>query len=212
MDRYESEDQTQDRTQDQTQDPAEGLTQTLEALTKDHEGDTIAVGEIMQRVRYRGFGSMLLAPALITVMPTGAIPFVPALCGVIIVFVCVQILMGRNYPWLPAQVKEFEISTEKIEKAVQSVKPYTSKIDQYLQKRLYFLLHDISKYITAAVSLALSLVMILIGFIPMLPAAVALPIFFFGLGFIARDGLIISLGYLSLAGSYLGISLIAELL
>ena len=46
----------------------------------------------------------------------------------------------------------------------------------------------------------------------MLPAAVALLIFFFGLGFIARDGLIISLGLLSLAGSYLGISLIAELL
>lgn len=119
--------------------------------------------------------------------------------------------MGRSYPWLPGKVKEFEISRAHIDKAVTVAKPYTLQIDRYLQQRLTFLLHDISKYTTAAVSLVLSLIMIVIGFIPMLPATAALPIFFFGLGFIARDGVIISLGYLTIIGSYIGISILANL-
>ena len=45
-------------------------------------GDTTSLGEVIERFEDRGFGPLLLMPALIALLPTGAIPGVPTLCGI----------------------------------------------------------------------------------------------------------------------------------
>lgn len=187
------------------QNEGESLTGILEGLTAGLETEQITIGHIVEQFKYRGFGPLLLVPALIVILPTGAIPLIPALAGLIIAFVCLQMLIGREHPWLPKRLKEFSIPKSKLENSIRRAKPYTEKIDKILHRRFVFFVNAISKRLTALFCLVLCLVMFFIGFIPMLPATLALPVFFFGLGFIAQDGLIITLGFLSMFVSAVGL-------
>ena len=72
------------------------------------------------------------------------------------------------------------------------------------------LVNPISKRLIAAFCLVLCLAMVAIGFIPMMPAALALPIFFFGLAFIAKDGILVTLGVLTILGTVTGLYLFAN--
>jgi hypothetical protein len=181
------------------------LSSVLGTLTTEIDDDQTTIGNIAERFKDRGFGPLLLVPSLVVILPTGAIPLVPALAGLIISFVCIQMLIGREHPWLPKQLKQLSIPKSKLQKAVRHAKPYTKKIDKVLRKRLSFLVNPFSKRLTALLCLLLSLAMIFIGFIPMLPATVALPIFLFGLGYIVQDGLVIAIGFLALLGSAFGL-------
>lgn len=181
------------------------LSAVLEDLDKNIVSETVTIEQIVLRFRHRGFGPLLLVPALITILPTGAIPMVPAVCGLLIAFTCFQMMMGFEHPWLPKKIMDFSFPREKLKHSIQIAHPVTLKIDKYVYTRLAFLTHDLGKRLTAGVCFLLSLGMIVIGFIPMLPATLALPIFFFGLGYIVKDGVIISLGYLTIIGSYIGL-------
>ena len=189
----------------QDQESKQTLSAVLEDLDKNITSDTVTIDQIVRRFRHRGFGTLLVVPALITILPTGAIPMVPAICGVVIAFTCFQMMAGREHPWLPKKVTEFSFPRTKLNHSIQAALPVTQKIDKYVYTRFVFLTHDIGKRLTAGFCFLLSLGMIVIGFIPMLPATLALPIFFFGLGYIVKDGVIIALGYLTIIGSYIGL-------
>ncbi len=180
---------------------ADNLTEIIECLTVGAKSEKITLGHIVEQFKYRGFGPLMLIPALFVILPTGAIPMLPAFCGLILGFICLQIVFGREHPWIPKRLEEFSIPKATLENAVKRAKPYTQRIDRILHERLTVLIHPISKRLAAACCCMLCIGMILIGFIPLLPAVLALPVLFFGLGYIARDGLMIGLGFLTVTVS-----------
>lgn len=186
------------------------LTQLLDDLEENLTQDIIEIGQVVEMFRNRGFGALLLVPSLITVLPTGAIPLIPAVCGALISFICIQMIIGREHLWLPERLKKFTFPRERLQKGISYARPVTRQIDKFLYRRFSPLIGEISQRFTALICLCLSLIMIFIGFIPMLPATVALPIFFFGLGYIARDGVIIALGYLTIIGSLTGLYFLVQ--
>lgn len=188
------------------------LSALLDNLVSSAEGTQITFGQIVEKFKYRGFGPLLLAPTFIVILPTGAIPFVPALAGLVIAFVCIQMLLGREHPWLPKRLREFGFSKTELENIIKSAKPYTKIIDKILHKRFGILINPFCKRLTAAISLLLCSVMVFIGFIPMFPATLALPIFFFALGYVAEDGLMIAIGFLTIIGSAAGLSFLMNLI
>lgn len=193
-----------------TPDPKDTLTQLLTDLRDNAEEDNIAIRDIVRSFRSRGFGALLVIPSLITILPTGAIPMVPAVCGLIIAFSSVQIIFGRRSPWLPKKLNDITIPKERLVNGINLVLPATQVIDRYVYRRFSLLINPVSEKLTACICLIFSLIMISIGFIPMLPATVALPIFIFGLGLIVRDGLIISLGFLTIIGSAFGLGFLVR--
>src|SRR5262245_28933137 len=64
----------------------------------------VTLADIVDALDRRGFGPLLVMPALVTILPTGAIPGVPALSGGLICLIAVQIVMGRKHPWLPDRI------------------------------------------------------------------------------------------------------------
>ena len=80
------------------------------------------------------------------------------------------------------------------------MKPYTQKIDRYTHRRLKFLAeNEISKRFIALATMLLGLAMIFVGFIPMFPALLALPVLLFALGLSVHDGILLLLGYISMS-------------
>ncbi len=167
---------------------------------KDQNGNgNVSVGDVLDSLKHKGFGAFFIAPAMITILPTGAIPGVPAACGILLFLIAVQIVFGRESPWIPNRIKNFEFSEEKYKSAVAKAKPYIQKIDKYIHPRLELLTKGIMKQISAIVAIALSIAIITVGFIPMAPALFGSAILWIGIGFSARDGALILLGYIQAA-------------
>lgn len=176
--------------------PHKTLTDTLQILESETGGNTVVFKDLAQALNRRGFGPLLIAPAILIILPTGAIPGIPALCGVFIFLMASQILMGRHHPWLPRGIKNFSFERSKMVKAINAARPYTQKADKFIRPRLKFFTRDIATPVVAAICAVLSLAIIFMGFIPMLPALISLPILFFGLGISAKDGVMTLLGLL----------------
>lgn len=167
----------------------------------DEEDSATSLGEVIERFEDRGFGPLLLIPALIALLPTGAIPGVPTLCGITLFFICTQVAIGKTSPWLPRFIKNKEVSTEKLERAVEKAKPYAQKTEKLVKPRVTFLSHSPSKKFIAAYCAIAALCMIPLE---VLPFAVALPAFALcitALGITNRDGVFLIVGILLQLGT-----------
>ena len=85
-----------------------------------------SVGDVVNKFESRGFGPLLLLPALIALLPTGAIPGVPSICGVTLCIICLQMAFGDEHPWLPAVLKNRSL-IQKAGKCSRKVQTLRSK-------------------------------------------------------------------------------------
>lgn len=165
------------------------LTEILTNIHEDIEGDEIRLGEVVRRFEGRGFGPLLLAPALIAILPTGAIPGVPTICAIFIILISGQILIGKHHPWLPKRIRQFSVSKLKFQKGFERVKPWTRRFDRLLSQRLEVLTGEIGTRIVAMIAIILALLMIPLELIPAACAVPGISIGFFAVGLSAKDGL-----------------------
>ena len=170
----------------------------------DENSDKTSLGKVIERFEDRGFGPLLLVPALVALLPTGAIPGVPTICGITLFFICIQVAIGQKSPWLPSALKEKEVDSDKLESAIDKAKPYVRKTEKLLKPRLTFLSDTPAKNVVAAYCAIAALCMIPLE---ALPFAVALPAFALcitALGMTNRDGVFLTIGMtLQLGTGYL---------
>ncbi|GFD71040.1 exopolysaccharide biosynthesis protein [Alteromonas marina] len=170
----------------------------------DENSDKTSLGKVIERFEDRGFGPLLLVPALVALLPTGAIPGVPTICGITLFFICIQVAIGQKSPWLPRTLKEKEVDSDKLESAIDKAKPYVRKTEKLLKPRLTFLSDTSAKNVIAAYCAIAALCMIPLE---ALPFAVALPAFALcitALGMTNRDGVFLAIGMtLQLGTGYL---------
>jgi len=179
-----------------------GLTATLEAIRDETEqGEHINVEELMAALNSRGYGPLLIGPALITVLPTGAIPGVPAISALLIIFVSVQILFKKKQPWIPKRFKQASFSRKKFVSGLEKVKPYTQKIDSLFYPRMQFLVRHEIQPLIALLCILMSICIIILGWIPFLAMLPASGILLLGLGLSAKDGLMVSISITIMLGS-----------
>lgn len=170
------------------------LTQLLEQLDESDSGETIRLQDIVDNFETRGFGPLLVLPALIVLLPTGAIPGIPTLCGVFIAMVAAQMVMGKSSPWLPRRLAQRGFSHDKFSRAVTRLKPWTQRIDKLLKPRLQRLVSPLAGRLIAALAVALALSMPPLELVPFAAALPALAIALMGLGMTAKDGLLLLIG------------------
>ena len=183
-----------------------GLTTTLETIRDDtSENETMTVEDLINALNSRGYGPLLIGPALITVLPTGAIPGIPAICAILIILVSIQILLRRTSPWMPKRIKSVSFSRKKFIQGLNKIKPYTQKIDALIYPRLEFLIgHEIQPLI-AIFCIIMSVGIIILGWIPFLVMLPASGVLFMGLGLSARDGLFISISFAIMLSSLIAL-------
>lgn len=183
------------------------LTETLEAISEGGSQDRIRLEDLVNALSRRGFGALILGPAVLIVLPTGAIPGVPAVCGLLIALLAAQMALGRKRPWLPQRLTRLGIDRHRYDAALTRARPITRWIDRFFRKRLVFLTHPIAQRLIAAICVVLSFGVIVLGFVPFLAAVLAAPIVLFGLSLIAKDGLLAGIGLILVGAMPLGVPL-----
>jgi len=170
------------------------LTQLLDGMDDANTGRTIHLQDIIDTFASRGFGPLLVAPALIAALPTGAIPGVPTLCGLFIATVAGQLALGKRSPWLPRRLRERGIDHDRLHAVVTRLRPWTQRFDRLLKVRLRALVNPVSRRLIAALAVLLGLSMMPLELLPFAAALPALAIVLMGLGLAAEDGLLMLFG------------------
>lgn len=174
-------------------DPLENV---LERAIDEIDKDEIAFGDILDLFGDRSFGPIIVLLALLTILPPlGAIPLLPAAIGLLMAVFSMQILFGADHIWVPRFIEERSISRKKLKAADQRAKPWLKRIDRLISRRMDILTRPWSIYVAAIFVTILGLLMIPLELVPFAVAIPGTAILFFGLAFVARDGVLMLIGY-----------------
>ena len=187
---------TGDSSQDMT------ISDRLDALVAEAEGDAVSLDWILERLHERAFGLFLLVLAL-----PCCIPFlygVPQIVSLPLMFISGQILMGRDVPWLPGKLGSRTVSTESLTNLSQRARPWLRRIEAISRPRLTVLTRAPLERIVG-LALVLFTASILVPF-PGTNTVPGFAVVVIAVGLLQRDGL------LMLLGSVVGTAWIATLI
>ncbi|MEO1103221.1 MAG: exopolysaccharide biosynthesis protein [Devosia sp.] len=176
----------------------EDLVDLLDRIKEKTDGEEVSIGELVEALGRRAFGSLIVITALIAVLPTGAIPGMSILTGTIMLLLSVQILIGRNRIWLPKVLTERAMPRSKLISGIDRIHHTAERVDRLLGPRLTALVEPPFVQAVAAIGILVSLSMYPLALVPFGAFPAGLSLLVIGLGLAVRDGLLIALG-LSLA-------------
>ena len=96
-------------------------------------GEQISLGEMVRALGDRSFGLLLLLMALPNCIP--APPGLTSVFGIPLLFVAVQLAMGRQTPWLPRWLARKEFDVADVSRIVARAVPYLQKVERFCRPR-----------------------------------------------------------------------------
>ena len=168
------------------------ISQRLHSLASDAEGDAVELDWVLSELHERAFGLFLLVLAL-----PCCIPFlygIPQIVALPLMFVSVQIVLGRETPWLPKKLGARTISTEGLHNLARRAEPWLVRIEAISRPRLGALTRA-----PADRAVGLALVLFSASILVPLPGTNTVPGFavvVVSMGLLQRDGILVILGAL----------------
>lgn len=184
------------------------LEEMLERL-RCHSGDTerISVGNMLDSVGRRSFGTVLLLAGLIPASPLSAVPGLPTVAAVLAFIVIIQILTGHRHFWLPDWLLRRGIPRDKFNKAVDLMQKPASWIDKLIKPRLKVLTTGAAVYVIALLALVITVAMPVLELVPTANTMTGIGLCIFGLALISHDGILVIMGLVVMAGiAFVGFS------
>ena len=172
------------------------LENVLERAINEIDGDTVTFGDVLDLFGDRSFGPIIvLLGLLVVVPPIGAVPGLPMIVGLVIILFTIQIIFGADRIWVPGFIEKRSISKDKLKAADKKAKPWLKRIDGLISQRITMLTGPWSVYASAVIVIFLALLMIPLELVPFAVAAPGAAITLYGLAIMARDGVLMLIGY-----------------
>ncbi|UWQ22853.1 exopolysaccharide biosynthesis protein [Jannaschia sp. W003] len=172
--------------------PIEEPVDQIEDVATDAE--RISVGDVLDALGEQGFGPILLVSSLAMLLPVGMLPGMPAVVGLILVLTGWQLLKGGDGVRLPGWISRRTFSAEPVHRSLERAHRWTRKADRLVGPRwTEWARHRYAQWGGAILTMLCGAVMIVLGAVPGLPAALALPVALFGLGLTADNGVLVAL-------------------
>lgn len=166
----------------------------LQDFLRQHDGETIRLGDLIRGLGKRSFGPTLLICALPEALPL-PIAGVSAFIGMPLVLVSLQLMLGYTTPWFPKWIANRSIKRKDFEKGVNIVLRYLARFEKIIRPRWKLITTPIAERLLSILFFLLACVIVLpIPFGNFLPA-IALVII--SLGLIEGDGLVIVVGIIT---------------
>lgn len=187
-------------------DDPKSVNDILDRLADGSRGEEVSIGELTESLGHRSYGPFLIVPALIDISPIGAVPSLPTALAAIIILVSAQIVFGREHLWLPGFVTRRSVSSDRVRRSVDKVRPVARWTDRWFHGRLKGLTKG--PFVRGA-GLACALLALTVPPLEIVPLATTAPmgaIAMFGLALLVRDGLLMIAAYvLAIASSAAGV-------
>lgn len=150
--------------------------------------EKITLSEILTLAGERIFGFLFVILALPSALPVPApgysVPF-----GIAMFFLAIQLIIGRDRPWLPAKIINGSMPLKKVQGFVKKGIPWLQKIENVTKPRIAYLCTSSAGRILIGCALALMSISMMIP-IPLTNTIPAIGIFITAFGLLEDDGLI----------------------
>jgi len=161
----------------------------------------VTVRDVGEAIGERSFGPLLLVPGLLALTPIGVIPGAPTLLALVVVLIAGQLVIGRHEFWLPKFLANRGVSGTKLTRSLKKARPAARVVDRVIRPRLTFLTGAAAQRIAAVACLIVAFLIPPLELVPFGVAAPATAIVAFGLGLMARDGLLTLIALVASAAS-----------
>lgn len=179
-----------------------GLADLLERVTRSRAGEErVSIEGILEELGRRPFGAVLLLAGLITVAPlVGDIPGVPTTMAALVLLTAGQLIVRRESLWLPGWLLRRSVQRRKVEAAAEKLGGPVRAIDRLLKPRLTVLVQGPGAVAVATACILIGLALPPMEFIPFSANLAGAALLLYGLGLVARDGLLALGGHLLTGG------------
>lgn len=154
--------------------------------------ETVTLSEILALAGESIFGFLLVILAFPSALPVPApgysVPF-----GIAMFFLAIQLIMGRDRPWLPEKIINGSMSLKKVQGFLKKGNPWLRRIEALTKPRLTYVCTSIPGRVIIGLAIALMSISMMIP-IPGTNTIPAIGIFFTGFGLVEDDGAISLLG------------------
>lgn len=208
---------TDNKKKNNTSDILESLVQENGQTQKE---DNISLYDIKNLLHERGFGVILAVVAIPLCVPIPVPPGYTTIFSIPVFFICVQMILGLDTPWLPKRLGQKKIKRSFLKLAVFKVTPILRKIEKFLKPRLTDIPPKYWEKFTGISSFLFNIVVFLPIPIPLSNFLPGVAILVMAIGLIGRDGLMIIMGFIlgilgvvyTLIAVFLGYEIINKLL
>lgn len=147
----------------------------------------LSLHEVVDRFGERGFGALILALALVALIPWP--PGGKALFAIAIILFAVQLTMLRHEVWLPGWAGRASVSRSFYRGASSKILGLVGQFEKLSKPRLLFLTGHVADILIGVVCVVMALMMGTSA--PLIDALPDLALMLFGLGLMARDGIVL---------------------
>jgi hypothetical protein len=168
------------------------LQELVDRLSEVDQGSgRVTLGAMLGTVGRRSFGALLLVLGVILFSPLSTMFGVSTAVGILVLLVAGQLLFGRDYFWLPGWLLRRGISRSKFEHGLKILRPVARFVDRLTGPRLTALTEGGAAYAIAGASVIIALMMPPLEVLPVASHFAGAALTAFGLGLVARDGLLV---------------------
>ncbi|MGE0253057.1 MAG: exopolysaccharide biosynthesis protein [Alphaproteobacteria bacterium] len=155
--------------------------------TLDGPSSSVTVSEIVAALRHRSYGGLILILAVVALVPGISI-----VGGLMIVVPAAQMMIGLPYPRLPGRLGRTRLGVERLRGAVARMLPIILYVERFVRPRWAWATRPPAENAIGALTILLAVVLFIpLPFTNFMPAVAMIVI---SLGFLERDGVIVSLG------------------
>ncbi|WP_413625558.1 exopolysaccharide biosynthesis protein [Luteibacter sp. Lutesp34] len=132
----------------------------LRAALMSTPGERVAVEQLLEPLRRRAFGFLLLLLAIPNFLP---VPIgIGGIMGVLVIALGLEMLIGLEHPWIPGFLRRRTMSREGLLRFLDRIEPMTRRLERICKPRLQRLTRRPFTFVSGAI-------MILVGILLALP-------------------------------------------
>lgn len=182
----------------------------FDKLVDETKGEHVSVADLLAVVGPRAYGPIIMLLGFIAISPLTIIPGATWVVALITLVFTGQIVLGFETPWIPGHLLDFKFKREHLVAGTKGARGWAEVFDRILRPRLTFLTRKPFLQLVALMCLAAALVTFPLGLVPFGPLLPGLTILVFGLGLMARDGVVVLFASASLVGSVVILARLAD--
>jgi hypothetical protein len=148
----------------------------------------LRLGELIEAIGDRGHGLLIAAFALPNVLPV-YLPGLSAVFGLPLVFVALQLVLGRHRPWLPKPLLGRAISRHLVARLATGLAPWLARLERALKPRWPEIMGPVTERLAGLLAVLLGLLLSLP--IPLTNIPLSAPLVLLGLALAEEDGLML---------------------
>jgi hypothetical protein len=113
--------------------PGRTASELLEDLVEAFPGDTVSVGELVDRLDSRAHGVLLLVLALPMCIPN--VPGISTIFGILMLAPAVQLVLGSRRLWLPNRARQWSVDCNALRRTFRVSGPTLKRIEKLIKPR-----------------------------------------------------------------------------